>query len=64
MPGMSGKQLWEQVAAVRPNLKVVYMSSYTADVISRQGVLDSGVHFIQKPFSTRELGDKLRSVIG
>jgi PAS domain S-box-containing protein len=64
MPGMSGKQLWEQVAAVRPNLKVVYMSGYTADVISRQGVLDSGVHFIQKPFSTRELGDKLRSVIG
>jgi two-component system sensor histidine kinase EvgS len=64
MPGMSGKELWEQVSQIRPDTKVIYMSGYTADVISRQGVLDSGVHFIQKPFSTAELGKKLQSVLG
>jgi len=64
MPGMSGKELWEQFRVVRPDTKVIYMSGYTAEVISRQGVLDSGVHFIQKPFSTVELGKKLKSVLG
>jgi len=64
MPGMSGKELWEQFRVVRPATKVIYMSGYTAEVISRQGVLDSGVHFIQKPFSTVELGKKIRSVLG
>jgi PAS domain S-box-containing protein len=64
MPGMSGKELWELFRLERPDTKVIYMSGYTAEVISRQGVLDSGVHFIQKPFSTAELGKKLQSVIG
>jgi two-component system cell cycle sensor histidine kinase/response regulator CckA len=63
MPGMSGKELWERFSIVRPHTKVIYMSGYTADVISRQGVLDSGVHFIQKPFSTLDLGKKLLSVM-
>ena len=64
MPGMSGKDLWERFRLVRPNTKVIYMSGYTAEVISRQGVLDSGVHFIQKPFSSADLGKKLQSVMG
>jgi CheY-like chemotaxis protein len=64
MPGMSGKELWERFRVMRPGTRVVYMSGYTADVISLQGVLDSGVHFIQKPFSTAELGRKLQSVMG
>ncbi len=64
MPGMSGKELWERFRGVRPDTKVIYMSGYTADVISRQGVLDSGVHFIQKPFSTVDLGKKLQVVLG
>jgi len=64
MPGMSGKELWESFRLVRPDTKVIYMSGYTADVISRQGVLDSGVHFIQKPFSTVDLGKKLQVALG
>ncbi len=64
MPGMSGKELWKRFQVVRPDTVVIYMSGYTAEVISRQGVLDSGVHFIQKPFSTAELGKKLQSVMG
>jgi PAS domain S-box-containing protein len=63
MPGMSGKELWDQIRVIKPEIRVVYMSGYPADVISRQGVLDSGVHFIQKPFSTTDLGKKLQSVM-
>jgi two-component system cell cycle sensor histidine kinase/response regulator CckA len=43
MPGMSGKELWEQFRILRPHTKVIYMSGYTADVISRQGVRASEV---------------------
>jgi len=39
------------------------MSGYTADIIAHHGVLDEGVHFIQKPFSMKELGAKLREVL-
>jgi len=63
MPGMSGKELWEKVRNMRPDLKVIYMSGYTADVISRQGVLDDGIYFIQKPFTTAALGKQLRRVM-
>ncbi|HWQ10009.1 MAG TPA: ATP-binding protein, partial [Holophaga sp.] len=64
MPGMSGKELWERIRPIRPEARVVYMSGYPADVISRQGVLEGGAHFIQKPFSTADIGKKLRSVLG
>ena len=64
MPGMSGKELWERIRPIRPEARIIYMSGYTADVISRQGVLDGGAHFIQKPFSTLELGKSLQSVLG
>lgn len=45
-----------------PDLKILFMSGYTADVIG-QGVLDKGVYFIQKPFSLKGLADKLRSTL-
>jgi CheY-like chemotaxis protein len=63
MPRMTGKQLADRLRAVRPGLKVVYMSGYTADVISRQGVMDSGIEFIKKPFSPEALALKVRSVL-
>jgi hypothetical protein len=46
-----------------PNLKHLFMSSYTADIIAHHGVLDEGVHFIQKPFSMKDLGRKLRETL-
>ena len=63
MPEMNGRELAEQVSAIRPNLKCLYMSGYTADVIAHHGILDEGVNFIQKPFCSDDLAAKLRQVL-
>jgi CheY-like chemotaxis protein len=63
MPGMNGKELAGQLVARHPTLKLLYMSGYTADVIAHHGVLDMGVHFLQKPFSHVELAAKVREVL-
>jgi len=64
MPEMNGKVLEENLRINRPDLKCLYMSGYTANVISHHGVLDIGVHFIQKPFTKKELAAKVRQVLG
>jgi PAS domain S-box-containing protein len=64
MPEMNGRELAGRLQALNPDLKVLYMSGYTADVIAHHGVLEPGVHFIQKPFAKRELAIKLREVLG
>jgi CheY-like chemotaxis protein len=63
MPDMGGKALAEQIAATRPEMKVVYMSGYTDNAIARHGVLEPGVPFLQKPFSPKELARKVRAVL-
>ena len=63
MPGMNGKELGLQLLARHPTLKLLYMSGYTADVIAHHGVLDKGVHFLHKPFSTQTLSTKVREVL-
>jgi CheY-like chemotaxis protein len=63
MPEMSGRDLRERLAASRPNLKSLYMSGYTAEVIAHHGVLHEGVHFLQKPFSVQDLAVKLREAL-
>jgi CheY-like chemotaxis protein len=63
MPIMSGKDLAERIQTVNPNIKVLYMSGYTANVIAHHGVLEQGVHFIAKPFSIRALSTKVRKVL-
>ncbi len=64
MPGMSGRQLRDAVMKLRPGIRVLYMSGYTSDIISAKGVLEAGIHFIQKPFSLKELAQKLATVMG
>jgi PAS domain S-box-containing protein len=64
MPGMNGKELYEMIQSVRPPLKCLFMSGYTADVIAHRGVLHQGVHFVQKPFTLRDLATKVREAIG
>ncbi|MBN2332990.1 MAG: PAS domain S-box protein [Deltaproteobacteria bacterium] len=59
MPKMNGKVLYERLKSVRPDLKVLYMSGYTANIIVNHGVLDKGVQFISKPFNIRELSKKV-----
>ena len=63
MPEMTGRALAERLDPLRPKLKRLYMSGYTANVIAHRGVLDEGVQFIQKPFSTRDLAAKIREVL-
>ena len=63
MPGMNGRDLAQQIRALHPGLKCLFMSGYTADIIARNGVLDQGVPFIQKPFSRRDLAAKIREVL-
>jgi PAS domain S-box-containing protein len=64
MPEMSGKDLHLQIARIRPDVRVMYMSGYTANIIAHRGVLDEGVAFIQKPFSLQTLSQKIRMVLG
>ena len=63
MPQMSGRELIEQLKSVRPESKVLYMSGFTDDAIIHHGVLDDGVFFLQKPFSTECLAAKVREVL-
>ncbi|MEE4358499.1 MAG: PAS domain S-box protein [Desulfococcaceae bacterium] len=63
MPEMSGKELSHHLMRSHPRLKTLYMSGYTADIISYRGVLDEGVFFIQKPFSRRDMAVKIRETL-
>ena len=63
MPEMNGRELADRLLAIRPGMKHLFMSGYTADVIAHQGVLEEGVNFIQKPFSVKDLAIKIRSVL-
>jgi len=63
MPEMNGQDLAKRLLSLHPKLKCLFMSGYTANIIAHHGVLDQGVHFIQKPFSMGDLAAKVRSVL-
>jgi len=63
LPKMNGKDLASRLASLRPGLKCLFMSGHTADVIAHRGVIEKGVHFIQKPFSIKDLSAKVRTVL-
>jgi two-component system cell cycle sensor histidine kinase/response regulator CckA len=64
LPGMSGRELAEKLLAQRKDLKVLYVSGYTDDIITHHGVLEPGIAFLQKPFSRESLLVKVREVLG
>ncbi|MBW2702902.1 MAG: PAS domain S-box protein [Deltaproteobacteria bacterium] len=59
MPDMNGRQLAEQLCRERPEVKVLYMSGYTDNVIAQHGMLDVDVMLLEKPFTAKELHTKL-----
>jgi CheY-like chemotaxis protein len=63
MPGGSGPQLAAQLADRRPGLKVVYMSGYTQEAIVHHGIVDPGIAFLHKPFTSESLARKIREVL-
>jgi two-component system sensor histidine kinase EvgS len=63
MPEMNGKELAERLRGLYPALKYLFMSGYTANVIAHHGILDEGIHFIQKPVSKKDLAAKVREAL-
>ena len=63
MPGMNGRELARQMQTLSAEMKILFMSGYTSDVIVHHGVLEKGVTFIQKPFSMNTLAQKIRKAL-
>ena len=64
MPGLSGRQLSDELTRLRPDTKVLFTSGYTDDAVVRHGVLESGIAYLQKPFTVDGLARKVREVLG
>jgi signal transduction histidine kinase/CheY-like chemotaxis protein/HAMP domain-containing protein len=63
MPKMNGVDLFNNLHLLRPDMKVLFMSGYASHIIGQHGVLDEGMHFIQKPFTLHALSQKIRQVL-
>src|SRR5881296_107448 len=63
MPGLSGRELADKLAAQRPGIRVLYMSGYPGDAVVQHGSLPAGSAFLQKPFSPDSLARKVRDVL-
>jgi CheY-like chemotaxis protein len=64
LPGMNGKALSDKLKKLRPSLKVLFTSGYTADTIAHRGVFDEEVSYIPRPFGPNEVAAKIREVLG
>ena len=63
MPEMNGHLLADKVKLICPNMKIIFMSGYTANLIEQQGVLEENVNFLQKPFTNSVLSETIRTVL-
>ncbi len=63
LPDANGKELSSKIIKTRPDIKTIYISGYTANVIAHNGKLDDGINFIQKPFSITDFARKVREVL-
>jgi two-component system cell cycle sensor histidine kinase/response regulator CckA len=63
MPGGGGRELAESLVAARPDLRVIFMSGYTGDVVLRRGVVEESVRFLSKPFSPATLAHAVRKAL-
>jgi len=63
MPGMDGRTLAEELRRRHPRLRVLYVSGYAGDALAERGFLESGIHFLQKPFTPSELLERVRALL-
>jgi two-component system cell cycle sensor histidine kinase/response regulator CckA len=63
MPEMNGRELAARLRETRPELKTLFVSGYSASALAPRGVLDEGVHFLQKPFSLEDLASSVREAL-
>jgi signal transduction histidine kinase/CheY-like chemotaxis protein len=63
MPGMTGRQLASEMERIRPGVRILFMSGYTRSELGQEGVLDEGLHFLQKPFTPEALAQRVRAVL-
>ena len=63
MPGIGGRELGETIAQCWPQIRVLYMSGFAANRMMKEGALDPNVPFIQKPFTSEQLGRKVRELL-
>ncbi len=63
MPGMNGRQVAESLQRIYPDLRVLFTSGYADNVVRRDGVLEQGAHFLEKPYSPQTLAKTVRDVL-
>jgi CheY-like chemotaxis protein len=63
MPKKNGKEVYDDIKKVRPDIKAIFTSGYNADIIHKKGILEEGLDFITKPISPEELLRKVREVL-
>ena len=63
MPGLGGRELAQRLSEIRPGLPVVFMSGYTDDDLTRRGLLDAGIPYLEKPFSPETLARMIREIV-
>jgi PAS domain S-box-containing protein len=63
MPGLSGRELAQRIQSARPDVKTIFMSGYNDEIIARQGVVEDGLTFLQKPFGPEDLLPMVRDVL-
>jgi len=61
MPGLSGKEVATAVSALRPEMRVLFMSGHTRDVLGNRGMVDTHTDLLQKPFAPAELAQRVRA---
>ena len=63
MPEFGGRELAQRLSKLRPGLPIIFMSGYTNDELTRRGLLDPGIPFLEKPFSPEELARVVQGVL-
>jgi PAS domain S-box-containing protein len=63
MPGLNGKELQERLSRLKPGIKILFMSGYTAEIIAKRGLVAKQTHFLQKPFRILDLARKVRAAL-